>query len=46
MQLQDFVQYIPVLQQRDFEIYPQPQGIDRSNSKFTYIDHDRTHITV
>jgi hypothetical protein len=44
MNNKDFLIYIPILQEKPFELYPAPKGID--NNRFTYIDDEPTYIKI
>jgi len=46
MTQQEFMQHLSLLQQRDFELYPDPKGIDRGERKFRYVDDTPTHVKI
>ena len=46
MDINEFRKHIPVLQQGPFELLPDPKGIDHSDNRFNYVDHDITHVKI
>ena len=46
MDINEFRKHLPILQQGPFELLPDPKGINRHNNRFTYIDHDLTHVKI
>jgi len=46
MKPKDFEKHIPVLEERPFELYPAPKGLDMNKNKFQYADYTDTHVTL
>lgn len=46
MTIDEFEKYIPILKQEPFYLTPDPGGIDRSQNRFVYEDHNETHVTI
>ena len=46
MTISELKQYLPVLLQRPFALFPEPAGIDPSNNRFTLLDYDPTHVRL
>lgn len=44
MTQREFDPYIPILQRRDFALFPTPTGMD--NNRFSYADNDETHLKI
>jgi hypothetical protein len=42
----EFMQYLPILQQGPFVLLPDPKGIDRGGNRFVYVDDNRTHVII
>ena len=46
MTFEDFKAYIPILEEKPFELFPAPQGMGPQTNKFVYADADPTHLKI